>query len=129
MRNLPQGNPTGTYDCYINNIKVPSILIGNVLECLAPNSSQLPFANYQTGNSCLFCCILYCCKTWFHLCSPYITMWVISSDSGILYLPELWVRREVYFYISTICAGITYLLIKCVVVHVWDYSNSLFYCI
>ena len=52
MPNLPQGNPTGTYDCYINNIKVPSILIGNVLECLAPNSSQLPFANYQTGNSC-----------------------------------------------------------------------------
>ena len=52
MQNLPQDNPTGTYNCYINNIKVPSILMGNVLECLAPNSSQLPLANYQTGNSC-----------------------------------------------------------------------------
>ena len=87
MRNLPQGNPTGTYDCYINYVKVPSILMGNALECLAPNSSQLPFANNETGNSCYF---------------VYFALSYIAAKHGSIYVvltsPELKIKSRTFMH-------------------------------
>ena len=37
------------YGCSVNNVKMPSSLNGNTLECSVPMSTQLPEASSETG--------------------------------------------------------------------------------
>ena len=47
--NLPVSQEKGGYGCSVNNVKMPSTLNGDTMECSVPTSAQLPEASSETG--------------------------------------------------------------------------------
>jgi hypothetical protein len=47
--NLPVSQEKDAYGCSVNDVKMPSTLNGDTMECSVPTSAQLPEASSQTG--------------------------------------------------------------------------------
>ena len=47
--NLPDSQEKDAYGCSVNDVKMPSTLNGDTMECFVPTSAQLPEASSKTG--------------------------------------------------------------------------------
>ena len=47
--NLPVSQEKDAYGCSVNDVKMPSALNGDTMECSVPTSAQLPEASSETG--------------------------------------------------------------------------------